>query len=106
MTDYPEHMDGADLIARERDRQVSEEGWTPEHDDHHDRSEMARAALGYTIRAVEQTWGPYPGKDLWPWDPSRWKPSDDPVRNLVKAGALVAAEIDRLLRARRWVEKP
>lgn len=34
--------------------------------------------------------------DAWPWDPSWWKPSPDPIRNLVKAGALIAAEIDRL----------
>lgn len=34
--------------------------------------------------------------DEWPWDPSWWKPSPDPVANLVKAGALIAAEIDRL----------
>jgi hypothetical protein len=32
----------------------------------------------------------------WPWDQKWWKPSDDPVKNLVKAGALIAAEIDRL----------
>ena len=35
---------------------------------------------------------------LWPWSDKWWKPSDDPVRNLVKAGALLAAEIDRLQR--------
>lgn len=27
-----------------------------------------------------------------------WKPSDDPIRNLVKVSALIAAEIDRLKR--------
>lgn len=32
----------------------------------------------------------------WPWDYKWWKPSDDPIKNLVKAGALIAAEIDRL----------
>lgn len=32
----------------------------------------------------------------WPWDMKWWKPSDDPIKNLVKAGALIAAEIDRL----------
>lgn len=36
----------------------------------------------------------------WPWHSSWWKPSDDPIRNLVKAGALIAAEIDRLQRQR------
>lgn len=35
----------------------------------------------------------------WPWEDAAWKPVDDPIRNLVKAGALIAAEIDRLLRA-------
>jgi hypothetical protein len=34
----------------------------------------------------------------WPWDAEWWKPSPDSVRNLVKAGALIAAEIDRLQR--------
>lgn len=35
----------------------------------------------------------------WPWDLKRhWKPTPgDPVRQLVKAGALIAAEIDRRL---------
>lgn len=37
----------------------------------------------------------------WPWTYDTWKPGDDPVRCLVKAGALIAAEIDRLQRARR-----
>jgi hypothetical protein len=35
---------------------------------------------------------------MWPWDNKYWKPSEDKVRNLVKAGALIAAEIDRLQR--------
>ena len=36
----------------------------------------------------------------WPWDRS-WKPSADPIRNLGRARALSAAEIDRLTRAGR-----
>lgn len=39
-----------------------------------------------------------PAHGAWPWDASWWKPSADPIRNLVKAGALIAAEIDRLQR--------
>ena len=42
---------------------------------------------------------PAPAHD-WPWGSEYWKPSEDPVRNLVKAGALIAAEIDRLNRAK------
>lgn len=34
----------------------------------------------------------------WPWEIESWQPSADPIRNLEKAGALIAAEIDRLLR--------
>lgn len=32
----------------------------------------------------------------WPWREESFKPSDDQIRNLTKAGALIAAEIDRL----------
>lgn len=36
---------------------------------------------------------------IWPWDKSWWKPTpDDRIRELIKAGALIAAEIDRLQR--------
>jgi hypothetical protein len=35
--------------------------------------------------------------ELWPWDESWWKPGDR-IRELAKAGALIAAEIDRLNR--------
>jgi hypothetical protein len=35
-------------------------------------------------------------KNGFPWDYKWWKPSKDPIKNLVKAGALIAAEIDRL----------
>lgn len=34
----------------------------------------------------------------WPWPVESWKPSPEPARNLEKAGALIAAEIDRLER--------
>lgn len=89
---------GADLIAAERQRQIEVEGWTPEHDERHDEGEMVRAALRYAAEAlagydVEPDLSAY-----WPWHGEWWKPSDDPIRNLVKAGALIAAEIDRLTR--------
>lgn len=91
---------GADLIAAERQRQISGEGWTPEHDDRHDDFELSAAARCY----VQAAWRGKPRRRPpadWPWEDEWWKPSDDPVRNLVKAGALIAAEIDRLQRDRR-----
>lgn len=96
-------MPGAVKILVERHRQVHEEGWTPEHDDEHDKAELARAAACYLASWLIDDDGAvsflaeHPPHD-WPWDHSWWKPSDDPARNLVKAGALVAAEIDRLER--------
>lgn len=100
---------GIQLITEERKRQISKEGWTAEHDDEHSSGELNDAALAYAFAAAEQTRGenlecvqtlaestnlPKP----WPWELQWWKPSEDPIRNLVKAGALIAAEIDRLQR--------
>lgn len=93
---------GTQLIAEERERQMSKEGWTPLHDSQHNRCEMVDAANTYAQAAVFQVVNHVPLKELqdtpepWPWDYQWWKPSEDPVRNLVKAGALIAAEIDRL----------
>jgi hypothetical protein len=88
---------GAELIAAERRRQIEQEGWTPEHDAEHDGWDLTKAAITYAKEAMggKYSYGGYP-LDGWPWDEAYWKPSDDPIRNLVKAGALIAAEIDRL----------
>ena len=110
--------DGVALIAAERKRQVSEEGWTPEHDDKHEGGELAAAAVCYALPEDDREFetGRYRwGKVvinvldvLWPWweSPHRgapfmnwWKPTpDNRIRELVKAGALIAAENDRLQR--------
>lgn len=99
-------MTGIERIAAERQRQIDTEGWTHEHDDEHDDGSMATVAALYA--------SPKPLWDTdWPWDPSWDKrprakegfllyandtPTLDRVRALEKAGALIAAEIDRLLR--------
>ncbi len=97
---------GIELITEERKRQITEEGWTAAHDDKHNKFQLSLAASSY-IAAVNSPdeEGDENGKVRscydWPWAKKWWKPSDDPVRNLVKAGALIAAEIDRLQRARQ-----
>lgn len=99
--------DGIGLIQQERFRQVNVEGWTSKHDDAHARGEMMSAAMdyvaeckrilrGHDVSIQEENTGIPWG---WPWEASWWKPSPHPIRNLVKAGALIAAEIDRLQRA-------
>lgn len=105
-------------VVTERRRQVAEEGWLPEHDDAHSGGELALAGGWYAFNSV------YRGPDCignvadgdceanslfrarrghgayqWPWGMSWWKPSEDPRRDLVKAGALILAEIERLDRA-------
>lgn len=100
-------MSGVDLIAAERQRQIEVEGWTPVHDDEHSYCELSQAAKTYISAAQMAARGDNPARvnlhainTFWPWSSDWWKPSDDPIRNLVKAGALIAAEIDRLERAR------
>jgi hypothetical protein len=97
---------GMDLIAAERRRQVEQEGWTAEHDDEHVAGELARAAVAYGITAVWQQFAVVPPVEEepdpaigWPWGTEEYKPGKSAVATLVKAGALIAAEIDRVERA-------
>lgn len=90
-------MSGTELITAERKRQIEVEGWTPEHDDSHDAGDLVAAAICYAQNAGQHIIGAPPRE--WPWAVKWWKPSpNDPIRDLVKAGALIAAEIDRRLR--------
>ncbi len=84
----------AELIWFERRRQIAEEGWTPAHDDAHEDGELVDAAVCY-VHSDSHPASVAPC--LWPW-PDGWKPKDQ-ISNLVRAGALIAAEIDRLQRA-------
>jgi hypothetical protein len=81
-------------IAAERRRQIEVEDWTPEHDDEHTHGELAIAAACYSVplsgRALQGFIRAY-----WPWNQSWWKPTTR-RRNLIKAGALIVAEIERL----------
>ena len=80
-----------DVIA-ERQRQKAVEGWTSEHDDAYQNSELADAAACYAINAHNQGLST---PAHWPWAPDWWKQSG-PRRDLVKAGALILAEIERI----------
>jgi len=86
-----------DEIGRERYRQVEEEGWTLNHDDKHEGGELALASGCYALRSAKASIHHVAtGIPLsWPWARGWWKPTTD-RRNLVKAGALIVAEIERL----------
>ncbi len=109
-------MNGAERILAERQRQITVEGWTPEHDNEHSKGELAMAAVCYAttepLYDLRQSSGRLAFHDPWPLSWSRaWdkRPRDEHgqfvaptkeqrIRMLEKAGALIAAEIDRLLR--------
>ncbi|XFR89004.1 hypothetical protein AAHU38_08490 [Klebsiella pneumoniae] len=84
----------ADVLA-ERQRQVTAEGWTAEGDDSYQNSELADAAACYAIHAHNQG---FSTPAHWPWSTTWWKQTN-PRRDLVKAGALILAEIERIDRA-------
>ncbi|WP_110642516.1 hypothetical protein [Salinicola sp. CPA57] len=89
-------------VFNERQRQVDAEGWTPEHDDTHTDGDLAAAASTYAWGACVQVTGhalPETPPAVWPFENAWWKPSTSPRRNLVKAAALLLAEIERLDRA-------
>jgi hypothetical protein len=101
-------LKGAALdVALERFRQIKQEGWTPAHDDQHTNGELAQAASCYAdpdcpmgAASNYPLRGMHPIPSRWPdWEHHWWKPKDR-RRDLVRAAALILAEIDRLDRNR------
>lgn len=90
--------EGLAAIAAERTRQIEVEGWSTEHDDEHADCQMAGAAACYAMSAIPH-WAKHEAiRLLWPWSKDWWKPRSH-RENLVRAGALIVAEIDRIDRA-------
>lgn len=93
------HSAAARDVLAERRRQIEAEGWTPEHDDAYAEGDLAQAAGCYSLYAhCSENLDGSPAD--WPWPEEWWKPAGS-RRNLVKAGALILAEIERLDRAAR-----
>ena len=115
-----------ELIAEERQRQIEEEGWTAEHDDHHPDGELALAACCYAapVQLYEAQhqfvnrivfFDPFPFEEKWDKryqygecrsnpgnvlpDPKTYT-DDEKLDLLAKSGALIAAEMDKILRRR------
>lgn len=106
----------ADDVLAERRRQVETEGWTKAHDDQNKNGDMALAGACYACNAA--TWldkGHWVARTdyeklsgpgfRWPWAAEWWKPKN-PRRDLVRAAALLIAEIERLDRAAEAVLTP
>lgn len=90
-----DYAKGADLIREERRRQQEVEGYDAKHDRQHTPQFLCRAAISYALHEDPSKLVADAAADLWPWSKEYWKPKDQ-LRNLVRAGALIAAAIDRL----------
>jgi hypothetical protein len=80
-------------VTSERLRQIAQEGYSTEHDDEHVRGELAAMAALYAM--------PEDARECGDWAealrPEGWEAKfGDRRRDLVKAGALILAEIERL----------
>ncbi len=113
----PDFSKAARDVLAERERQMKEEGYTPAHDDNHVHGELALAAALYAL-PYEATLG---GEPLLKQDDfiglhmalelacaPGWdlKPEPDIRKRLVKSGALILAEIERLDRISISIAKP
>lgn len=92
------NMNGIERITAERKRQIQDEGWTAIHDEQHTSGELLLLAACYILK--NYTFADLAdriGKELATyWGDEGWIKYTDPIRNLEKASALCAAEIDRL----------
>lgn len=78
-------MNVIEEIKEERVRQQQQEGWTADHDDKHDNNSLSIAAASYCLETSM----------IWPWEIETFKLKDR-RKNLIRAAALIVAEIERL----------
>ncbi len=85
-------LDGVGLIRKERERQIAE-GFNIHSYRNNELIDAANTHLAENLLWVD--W-----HLMWP-KAIKWEPGKDRIEDLVKAGALIAAEIDRLKRLER-----
>lgn len=86
---------GVAQILRERRRQIAVEGHTRNNDHVYQDNELTRAAFCYLLSSLGNTSAQTSPPGRWPWPREAWKPKNKRA-DLVRAGALIAAEIDRM----------
>jgi hypothetical protein len=109
-------MTALEMIIAERQRQVETLGWTAAHDDSHKDGSLASVAALYATPRPLLGEVRYVGEvrfvDPWPWEqrydrrphkgnvvlPNATLSTEDRIKQLVKAAALIVAEIERLQR--------
>ena len=102
MTVPTETLDAISQVFHERLRQIFIEGFNADHDDEHKAGELAAAAACYASHAAAEL-DPFKGTAIgdigasstnWPWHAAHWKPTGA-RRDLIKAAALILAEIEK-----------
>ena len=83
---------GADLICQERRRQIEVKGYNAYHDFREPLNHLVAGGISYAICDIDEECA----SAWWPWELDQWKPKDR-MRNLIRAGALIAAAIDKML---------
>lgn len=95
------------MVEAERRRQVGVEGYNHANDDLYTNDQLTKAAVCYAMPSGVRNvalWDTTLFDKVWPWSSSSWKPTPgNRVRELVKAAALIVAEIERIQRAERQV---
>lgn len=92
----------SDVLA-ERIRQREEEGWDDAHDDEHTAGNLALAGACYAANVAGFVIYDVAGSPLWPWELRWWKPKGA-RRDLVRAAALILAEIEKLDRGSQQIQ--
>jgi hypothetical protein len=96
---------GLAMIMHERRGQVEDRGYSPERDDAYTEGQLWNAAHGYLSTIGSYDMGESPAviaqepPDYWPWAAEHWKPRGS-IEDLTRAGALIAAELTRRIRAK------
>ncbi len=90
-----------ELVAKERARQINDEGYKREHDDEHTDGSLADAAACYAatknIFHIITDKQMFPVRSLWPWNWNFFKKEKHPrKKQLIISAALLMAEYDRL----------
>ena len=109
-------LTGIELITKERYRQIEIKGYDDDHDELESGYQLAGAAAMFIANAINLDFQDHTHYDekgncarfqirelhtikwseQWPWDDRDGRLTSDIITSLVKAGALIVAEIDRL----------
>jgi len=115
-------MTGIELIAYERAHQIHKFGYTSEHDSQYEAEVLCNAAIAYLqpwIGGMEDDTDEFMDNEQkvearadYVYKPSAWPfitpwkgGNDDRITQLAKAGAFIAAEIDRILKTQHEQSK-